>query len=130
MCRLDRLAWIFFDEIHKVETDQETDFDFRQVFQSVGDVAQYGVPIIAMTATAPSNSLLHLFEVLGIDQWDIIRTVPVSRGQIALDIIRSTTFSESLHDLKAYVEHWLALYGDDDRMMIFTQYVKTADQVA
>ncbi|KAJ7911011.1 hypothetical protein B0H13DRAFT_2328778 [Mycena leptocephala] len=70
LCNMDRVAWIIFDEIHKLFTDSR----YRPIFEMIPSLAQYGVPILGFSGTIPPCLMNDFFRLTGIDRWDLIKT--------------------------------------------------------
>ncbi|KAJ7899762.1 hypothetical protein B0H13DRAFT_2336919 [Mycena leptocephala] len=70
LCNMDRVAWIIFDEIHKLFTDSR----YRPIFEMIPSLAQYGVLILGFSGTIPPCLMNDFFRLTGIDRWDLIKT--------------------------------------------------------
>ncbi|KAJ7939629.1 hypothetical protein B0H13DRAFT_2300317 [Mycena leptocephala] len=122
LCRQDRLAWFYFEEAHKVWTDRH----YREIFDAVPKLVQYGVPILAASASIPDQNLPAFARVTGVEDWQIIR-MRVSRPNVKLRFCSYGDMKQTQLALVEYATDQLKKYGPEDRMMIFCpmkQYVK------
>ncbi|KAJ7177273.1 P-loop containing nucleoside triphosphate hydrolase protein [Mycena crocata] len=119
------LAWIVVDEIHRGMTD----IGFREIFQVLGKLLEFGIPIVGLSGTIPWNLVKYFFQVVGIDRWDIIR-MSVARPNVVLKTIEVATAQNLIETVVEFAEDQLPAYKPEDRMMIFCQYSDQADKLA
>ncbi|KAJ6462643.1 hypothetical protein C8R47DRAFT_96617 [Mycena vitilis] len=125
LCARGDLAWIIFDEIHKILTD----ISYRPIMAMLLSLTRYGVPIVGSSATIPPSLMETFFKISGIERWNIIR-MRVSRPNVRLCLRKHESRAEALDALQILVAQRIAKYTPVDRCIIFCQSVRDTKKVA
>ncbi|KAJ7926412.1 hypothetical protein B0H13DRAFT_1862245 [Mycena leptocephala] len=122
-----RLARIVFDELHLLVTS----YHYREPMRRIINTFRVKTHITGLTATIPPQLVPDVFEITGIDNWDIMRIMPTQRPNVQYCVIvrpRATYLQDAID----YVQRRLKspAYTPKDKAMIFCRSRSTADTVA
>lgn len=113
------LARIIIDEAHLLVAHQH----FRDVMLTLDWVGKLGVPVIIQSATIPPSVLPHLFQMLGVTQYQVCRE-RTSRSNISYRVVKVAVPERELERL---VQHTMAGHG---KMLVFCTSQESVKRLA
>ncbi|KAJ6468741.1 P-loop containing nucleoside triphosphate hydrolase protein [Mycena sanguinolenta] len=120
-----RLARIVVDELHLLVTA----YHYREPMRRICDLFKAETHISLFTGTGPPELIPHLFEITGIDDWEIIR-MPTENPNIAYGV-NVLDKNEVTQAAVSYILDRVATYTDPaDKAMVFCRTCEETDDVA